>query len=811
HNLTVVADGTTAFQGVVGAGAALTSVTTEGSTTLATGTTDINTTAITTTGAQTYANAVSLSASPTLTTTNSLIDFASTVDDATAGTHSLAVSTGTGGVTFGGVVGTTHPLLSLDTTGTTGTITLDGNVTTSGGQTYTGAATLGVDDTLTGSTVTFGSTVDGAHALTVTGNLAFDGAVGSGTNLASLGVSGTSDLDGGSVTTSGAQTYTGAAALGVDDTLAGSMVTFGSTVDGAHALTVTGNLAFDGAVGSGTNLASLGVSGTSDLNGGSVTTSGAQTYTGAAALSADDTLAGSMVTFGSTVDGAHALTVTGNLAFDGAVGSGTKLAVLGVSGTSDLNGGSVTTSGAQTYTGAATLSADDTLTGSTVSFGSTVDGAHALTVTGNLAFDGAVGSGTKLTVLGVSGTSDLNGGSVTTSGAQTYTGAATLGANTALTSTGTGANGNITFGVSAGVGGTVDGGFALTTESDGTTNFYGQVGHTTALASLLTEGVTSPQTGTTDLNGGGVTTTGLQTYENRVMLSEDTSLATTDSLVDFVSTVDDTVSNAHSLTVSAGSGGVTFGAAVGGTRELRSLDTSGTTGTNTLDGNVTTSDQQTYSGPVTMTANNTVLTSTDSGAITFGGNFSTANKLTVDSTTGALLFEGNASFGSLSFNVGSLNNTTGTFVDNRAGDTIILNSDAPSSLNNVTVAGTIGQAAASEFYLNLGSNSLHINGFLALPCQIACKINPTLLEHIGLAVAQGQIEEFRKRLNRGGAGETAAQQAFLQFVDQPNYGVDPFALKYNILGLGPMSGVDFNDISYIMDGFWVNLLNKHNH
>ncbi len=80
------------------------------------------------------------------------------------------------------------------------------------------------------------------------------------------------------------------------------------TVGGAHRLTVTGNGVFDG----GVNIASLDVTGTADLNGGSVTTSGAQTYGGAVTLSSDDDLTGTTVTFGSTVGGAHGLTVTGN-------------------------------------------------------------------------------------------------------------------------------------------------------------------------------------------------------------------------------------------------------------------------------------------------------------------------------------------------------------------------------------------------------------------------------------------------------------------------------------------------------------------
>ena len=160
-------------------------------------------------------------------------------------------------------------------------------------------------------------------------------------------MSGSSTIDGGSVTTTGGQTYTGAVTLGAaDTTLTGTLVKFGSTLDGqpsvgggntgyggtldaAPALSIVGNASFGGVVGgTATALASLWVSGTTALDGGSVSTTGGQTYTGAAPLGANAILTGSAVTFGSTLDGAYvsggnggyggtldaapALTITGN-------------------------------------------------------------------------------------------------------------------------------------------------------------------------------------------------------------------------------------------------------------------------------------------------------------------------------------------------------------------------------------------------------------------------------------------------------------------------------------------------------------------
>jgi hypothetical protein len=72
-------------------------------------------------------------------------------------------------------------------------------------------------------------------------------------------------------------------------------------------------------------LTSLSVSGTSAINTTAVTTSGAQTYTGAATLGADTTLTGAGITLGSTLqsDGtARSLSIndSATTTFNGAVG-----------------------------------------------------------------------------------------------------------------------------------------------------------------------------------------------------------------------------------------------------------------------------------------------------------------------------------------------------------------------------------------------------------------------------------------------------------------------------------------------------------
>ncbi|HTM28469.1 MAG TPA: hypothetical protein VL097_03835, partial [Rhodanobacter sp.] len=214
----------------------------------------------------------------------------------------------------------------------------------------------------------------------------------------------------GNVTTTGAQTYDTALRLGADSVLSGTGITFNSTIDGGHTLTVdaSGITTFGAAVGGTAAVGSLVTSGGgSTVLSGNVTTSGAQTYNDAVTLAGPTVLtstAGGDITLVDTVNGAQSLAVNtaGTTRFAAAVGDATALASL----TTDAPGstalsGNVSTSGAQTYNDAVTLDDDATLTGSTVQLAATVDGAYMLSVStsGAAIFGGAVGAATALTGL----------------------------------------------------------------------------------------------------------------------------------------------------------------------------------------------------------------------------------------------------------------------------------------------------------------------------------------------------------------------------------------------------------------------------
>ncbi len=141
--------------------------------------------------------------------------------------------------------------------------------------------------------------------------------------------------------------------------------------------------------------------------------------------------------------------------------------------------------------------------------------------------------------------------SVTTTGAQSYTGAVTLGANTTLT------------GTNVNLGGTIGGAFALAVNASGTTIFGGNISGLTSL--------TTNAAGTTALNAASI---GVATasFGDPVILGADTTLTTANAAVSFNSTVNaDAAANNRTLTVNAGTAGVSFSGTVGGAQTLQGL------------------------------------------------------------------------------------------------------------------------------------------------------------------------------------------------------------------------------------------------
>jgi hypothetical protein len=212
-------------------------------------------------------------------------------------------------------------------------LTMD-SVTTSGSQTYNSPVVLPSNTGFTGTQMNFNDSVLGSGSLTVTGQAVLNGAT---------------------IQTTRPQVYNGAVTLSKNNLLSTggtAGVTFASTVNGAHSLTVNsaGATVFGGEVGVLTALSSLTTdqAGTVEINTGKVKTSGAQIYRDRVLLGADTELQGVNLSFLSSVDGAHQLSIrdSGTTVIEGVVGGVTALTSLNTDavGETHLKGSSIRTS-----------------------------------------------------------------------------------------------------------------------------------------------------------------------------------------------------------------------------------------------------------------------------------------------------------------------------------------------------------------------------------------------------------------------------------------------------------------------------------
>ncbi len=777
-NFTATVDGTTpgaqslsvggnaTFGGLVGNGTSLSALS-------VTGTSAINGGSVITTGNQSYTGAVTLGANAVLATT---ANGAVSLGALAGGGNDLTVASGAGAQTFSGLANigvltlTTSGTKTLNagtyswaslTGGTLGAVTTNGALVL-GQATDFDAVTLGSDSAITGAPVNFTATVDGTtsgtQSLAIGDNATFGGLVGSGASLSALSVAGTSAINGGSVTTTGAQSYAGPVTLGADvvlTTTANGAVSLGTVTGGNNDLTISsgaGAQTYNGL--SGIDILTLTTSGTRTLNAGTyswasltggtlgaVTTNGILTFSQATSFGAvtlgsattlDSALANGALTLGPVSGGANNLVVTsgsGAQAFNGlALGALT----LTTSGTRTLNAGSyiwasvetsdggpgslgaVTTNGAlalgqATSFGAVTLGSDSTISGAAVTFTSTVDGtapgAQSLAIGGNATFGGLVGNGTSLSALSVAGTSAINGGSVITTGNQSYTGAVTLGTTTILTTT---ANGAVSLGAVSG------GGNDLTVDTGAGAQSYNGLSGIGALvlntAGTRTFGAGSYSWASISTSDGGIGNMGATTLDGALTLSQATSFGVvtvksdstiTGAPVNFTATVDGTTPGGQSLGILGASNDATFAGLVGGATSLSALSVAGATNLNAVlapgESSVVTTGAQSYAGPVTLNSD-TILTTLANGAVSLGTLAGGNNDLTISSGAGAQTFNGLA-------NIDVLTLTT-SGIKTLNGGTYSWTILTGGTLGAVTANGTLTLGQATSFgAVTLGSST----------------------------------------------------------------------------------------------------------
>jgi hypothetical protein len=325
--------------------------------------------------------------------------------------------------TISGAALSDSEVTTLNGTGGSETIT-----TTGGDQDYTGAVTLGANTTLNSGTVELATVGGGGNNLTVnnSGTATLNGAV---SGLQSLSISGATELNIDTVTTTGGQSYGGDVTLAAPTTLTGTTLTLGGVTGNGNNLTLNngGVATLSGPV---SGVEALSISGASQLNGGQISTTAGQSYDGEVTLGVATILhSGTTVTLVGVAGDGYNLTLNngGTATLNGPISG---VAAFSIRGASQLNGGTVTTTGGQTYAGDITLGAATTLTGTTVTLSELAGGGYNLTLynSGTATFNGAVGGVDSLLV---TGPSQLNGGIVTTTAGQTYA-AISLGAPTRL-------------------------------------------------------------------------------------------------------------------------------------------------------------------------------------------------------------------------------------------------------------------------------------------------------------------------------------------------------------------------------------------
>lgn len=497
----------------------------------------------------------------------------------TGSTSNLTVTT-SGKTSFENTV----TLNSLKTDGGGVTAIDGGNVTTGSYQWYFDAVTLGAPNTIlkAGSDVFFFSTVNGSSNLTVQspGVTRFNDTV----NIASLttDAAGSTAIDGGSIVTTGAQFFGDPVTMGVFKSApntrltAGGPITFGQALDGSSNLTLTSSslATFGGKVGATQALSSLTVNAQAEIDGGAVNTSGAQLYNKAVAVNGPHAngpaihdvnplsiRAGGPITFVSALNGPAGssdllLTSPALTTFGGAVNVG-SLEVL--QGPSEIDGGSVTTHSTGSLPGSS-LAVGQYYRGNV-----TIDGAHSISnaispvgpnislsdTAGAITFAGQLNGSTNLTIdtgglttfggavqLGSldvkTGPAEIDGGSIATAGSgangagQTYGNIVTLNGNHAA-DPGIGLNADVTLSDSARgsitfthtLSGALSSGQPidsnLNVNTTGLTDFVQAV----TLGSLNV----SNAAGKTSVDGGQVTTSGSQTFNNPVSITANTTFA----------------------------------------------------------------------------------------------------------------------------------------------------------------------------------------------------------------------------------------------------------------------------------------------
>ncbi|MCL2805530.1 MAG: hypothetical protein FWD26_06295, partial [Treponema sp.] len=484
--------------------------------------------------------------------------------------------------------------------------------------------------------------VEAGSTLTITGNLDISGGVitggtvnfwggtvtSSAPDVNITGVSGTT-----SVLTAGSKnifvsTDSAAASISIDVDAMSTSAERNLTVNGTRALVVSGsavtldNLTIAGDITTGGNLYAEAVAVNNNLLlNASVSGIGTLTNNGTLVLGTSLTIDGALVSSGIIDGDGNDLTITGSAELNG-TSSGIGALVLNadasfLSGTLNADsvnvtgistiGANITTTAEQTYN-AVTLSGTSILEGTIVTFGVIAGGGNDLTINGTAELNGTSSSLGTLTVNGdaffetanleavsvnVTSTSDISVNIITTAG-QTYDGVVTL------TGTRTLEGSLVNLGLLEGNDLTITGSAIL----NGTSSAIGAL-VVTENASFLTADVAAASVDVTGTSAIGVdiTTTAGQVYSGAVTL---TGTRTLEGTLVSLGVIDGdgndlTITGSAELNgTSSGIGALVVTADAFFLSGTLNADSVNVIGISTIGANVTTTQEQTYNGAVTL-------------------------------------------------------------------------------------------------------------------------------------------------------------------------------------------------------------------